>query len=97
MFLGIGVGVVTLISKIIWIPFYGIFLGFASLSIEATLGLPQLYRNNKFKSVEGLSFMMIFTWLGGDFFKTLYFISEVNNKTYLRSNQFNSSCVEQYN
>lgn len=76
---------VTFVSKIIWIPFYGMFLGFASLSIEATLGVPQLLRNNKTKSVDGLSFIMILTWLGGDFFKTLYFISEVKNKCILES------------
>ena len=71
-----GVGLVTFMSKIIWIPFYGTFLGFASTSIEATLGLPQLLSNYRTKSVEGLSFFMIFTWFAGDFLKTLYFIIE---------------------
>ena len=70
--------VTTLLSKIIWIPFYGTAMGFASMSIEATLGMPQLYSNYKTKSVEGLSLFMIFTWFVGDFFKTLYFIIEVS-------------------
>jgi hypothetical protein len=38
------------------------------------LGLPQLYQNQKSKSVEGLSILLIATWFFGDFFKTLYFI-----------------------
>lgn len=68
------VTVTTLLSSLLWIPFYGSFIGFASLSIEATLGMPQLLSNYRTKSVEGLSFFMIFTWFVGDFFKTLYFI-----------------------
>lgn len=46
------------------------------MSIESTLGLPQLYSNFKTKSVEGLSYTMIGTWFIGDFFKTLYYIME---------------------
>ena len=46
-----GVGAVTFMNKIIWIPFYGTLLGFASMSIEATLGLPQLMSNYRTKSV----------------------------------------------
>lgn len=80
------VGGITFLSKIVWIPFYGTVLGFASMSIEATLGLPQLLSNHKNKSVEGLSFFMIFTWFAGDFFKTLYFIIEVIVTVY-RNNQ----------
>lgn len=72
------VGAITFLSKIVWIPFYGTILGFASMSIEATLGLPQLISNHRNKSVQGLSFFMIFTWFAGDFLKTLYFIIEVS-------------------
>jgi uncharacterized protein with PQ loop repeat len=61
----------------LWIPFYGVILGCASLAIEATLGIPQLISNYNNKSVEGLSLFMIFTWFIGDFFKTLYFVIEV--------------------
>ncbi len=51
-------------------------IGYMSMSIEATLGLPQLISNYKNKSVDGLSFMMISTWFIGDFFKVLYYIME---------------------
>ena len=51
-------------------------IGYMSMSIEATLGLPQLFSNYKNKSVEGLSFMMIGTWFIGDFMKTIYYVIE---------------------
>ena len=66
----------TAIAVILCIPMYGDILGFCSLSIEATLGFPQMISNFKSKSTEGLSMFMIFTWFSGDFFKTLYFIIE---------------------
>lgn len=47
------------------------------MGIEATLGIPQMLSNHRNKSVEGLSFFMVFTWLIGDFAKTLYFVIEV--------------------
>ena len=55
--------------------FYGQLLGFLSLSIEATIGFPQLITNQVSRSVDGLSVFMIATWFFGDLFKTLYFIS----------------------
>ena len=72
----VAIAAITLLSFVIWIPFYGTILGLASMSIEATLGMPQFYSNYTTKSVEGLSLFMIFTWFVGDFFKTLYFIIE---------------------
>jgi uncharacterized protein with PQ loop repeat len=56
---------------------YGTVLGLAALTIEATLGIPQLIRNQRAKSVAGLSTFMICTWFLGDFLKTLYFVIEV--------------------
>lgn len=44
--------------------------------MQAMLGLPQLYKNHQTKSVAGLSFILVFTWFLGDFFKTLYYIIE---------------------
>lgn len=73
------VTVLTVIFKmLINLPIYGSALGFISLSIEATLGFPQLISNHKTKSVKGLSFFMIFSWFAGDLFKTIYFIIEVS-------------------
>ena len=60
-------------------------IGFLSLTIEATLGMPQLLSNYRTKSVAGLSFVMIFSWFVGDFFKTLYFIIEVKSDRILVS------------
>ena len=51
-------------------------LGFLALGLEACLGLPQLFRNCKRRSVEGLSVYMILGWLAGDSLKTWYFISK---------------------
>lgn len=56
---------------------YGEVIGFFSLSIEATLGFPQMISNYRTKSVEGLSYAMIGSWVIGDAFKTTYFILEV--------------------
>jgi uncharacterized protein with PQ loop repeat len=49
------------------------------MSIEATLGLPQMISNYQTKSIKGLSYFMIFTWFVGDLLKTIYFIAEVQN------------------
>eukprot|EP00826_Nyctotherus_ovalis_P011302 TRINITY_DN1294_c0_g3_i1.p1 TRINITY_DN1294_c0_g3~~TRINITY_DN1294_c0_g3_i1.p1 ORF type:complete len:101 (-),score=14.51 TRINITY_DN1294_c0_g3_i1:98-400(-) len=37
------------------------------------LGVPQVFKNLQAKSTEGLSTAMIFCWLGGDIFKSLYY------------------------
>jgi hypothetical protein len=98
-FLLIFVGLLSLItffSRLLWIPYYGVFLGCVSMAMEATLGIPQLINNYNNKSVEGLSFFMIFTWFSGDFLKTLYFIIEVILFIY-RANHFNLSCAVQSN
>lgn len=64
--------------------YFGQILGFVSMSIEvlldetkATLGFPQLYKNHTSKSVAGLSFILVLTWFLGDFFKTIYYILEM--------------------
>nr|CAH0111763.1 unnamed protein product [Daphnia galeata] len=50
-------------------------LGFTSLFIEAMLGVPQFYDNYVSKSTLGMSRAMVFLWLAGDSFKTLYFLT----------------------
>lgn len=52
-------------------------IGYCSLVTESMLGLPQVLKNYKNKSVKGMSLSMVLMWLGGDAFKTGYFI--VNN------------------
>jgi hypothetical protein len=67
------VGLVTLL--LLESPFYVELLGGLSLSIEATLGLPQVIRNHQKKSVAGVSNMLIVSWFVGDLWKTYYFVS----------------------
>lgn len=49
-------------------------LGFLSGLIEATLGLPQVFKNYTSKSIGNLSIGMITLWIIGDSIKTVYFI-----------------------
>lgn len=73
------VAITTAIFINLEVQIYGTVLGLLSLSIEATLGFPQLISNQKNKSVDGLSIFMVVTWFVGDFLKTIYFVVEVNN------------------
>lgn len=50
-------------------------IGYCSLVTESMLGLPQVLKNYKNKSVKGMSLSMVLMWLGGDTFKTGYFIA----------------------
>nr|XP_031528222.1 solute carrier family 66 member 2 isoform X2 [Vicugna pacos] len=49
-------------------------LGFLAVLTEAMLGLPQLYRNQRLRSTEGMSIKMVLMWTSGDTFKTAYFL-----------------------
>ncbi|XP_064017330.1 solute carrier family 66 member 2 isoform X2 [Pogoniulus pusillus] len=49
-------------------------LGFLAVFTEAMLGVPQLYRNYRNGSTEGMSVKMVLMWTSGDTFKTVYFI-----------------------
>jgi len=66
--------VLTLIFQLLNISVFGDVVGFVSMTIEATLGFPQMHSNWSTKSVKGLSYTMIGMWFLGDFSKTLYFI-----------------------
>jgi len=48
-------------------------VGFAAVFTEATLGIPQFYRNWKKRSTYGMSMTMVLMWTCGDIFKTSYF------------------------
>ncbi len=63
----LGVTVMTLIFQVFSFGYYGTLVGYTSMSIEATLGLPQLITNYTNKNVKGLSFIMIFSWFIGTF------------------------------
>lgn len=76
VFIAGGTFVVGLLTLLLleW-PLYVELLGVLALSIEATLGLPQVLRNHKKKSVAGVSNMLIVSWFLGDIWKTYYFVS----------------------
>jgi uncharacterized protein with PQ loop repeat len=85
--------VITLFLQLSSLEYLGEVIGFLSMSIEATLGFPQLISNWKTKSVKGLSYTMIGMWFLGDFVKTVYFVMEVS--IFLsRPNLLNLLCVE---
>lgn len=48
-------------------------VGYLSLGIESLLVLPQILRNARRQSTEGLSILLILTWAGGDIIKVIYF------------------------
>lgn len=50
-------------------------LGYCALVTESMLGVPQVIRNYRKRSVAGMSLSMVFMWLAGDTFKTGYFIT----------------------
>jgi uncharacterized protein with PQ loop repeat len=50
-------------------------LGYCALVTESMLGVPQVIRNYRKRSVAGMSLSMVFMWLAGDTFKTGYFIA----------------------
>nr|XP_020017775.1 PQ-loop repeat-containing protein 1 isoform X1 [Castor canadensis]XP_020017776.1 PQ-loop repeat-containing protein 1 isoform X1 [Castor canadensis]XP_020017777.1 PQ-loop repeat-containing protein 1 isoform X1 [Castor canadensis] len=47
---------------------------FTDYVTEAMLGVPQLYRNHRHRSTEGMSLKMVLMWTSGDTFKTAYFL-----------------------
>lgn len=53
---------------------WGNLLGSVSLFIEALLAVPQLYSNHVNRSTEGLSYILVSSWLFGDVYKSYYFI-----------------------
>jgi len=57
-------------------PVYVEAIGYASVLIEAGLGLPQLISNFKSKSTAGLSIGLIMSWFFGDSSKIFYYIQK---------------------
>jgi PQ loop repeat len=49
------------------------FLGGAGLTIEATLPLPQIFKNHQARSCKGFRLSVIANWLVGDMMKMSYF------------------------
>ncbi|RNF00017.1 hypothetical protein TraAM80_07844 [Trypanosoma rangeli] len=49
-------------------------IGYLALGIEALLVLPQILRNDRRKSTQGLTIALVLTWFVGDIIKVFYFI-----------------------
>jgi PQ loop repeat len=49
------------------------FLGYVGLAIEATLPLPQIFKNHQARSCKGFRLSVIANWLVGDTMKMSYF------------------------
>lgn len=56
-------------------PTYSAFIGYAGLSIEATLPLPQILANARSKSCKGFRFSVLASWLVGDAMKMAWFFT----------------------
>merc|ERR1711997_616836 len=70
--------VVKLVFDYHWYPQYrmGVVEGLKQTSIcmESCLALPQMIRNYRNRTTEGLSVVMVGGWVAGDFFKVCYFL-----------------------
>ncbi|KAK1761031.1 hypothetical protein QBC47DRAFT_368877 [Echria macrotheca] len=56
-------------------PTYSAFIGYAGLSIEATLPLPQIMANAKLRSCKGFRVSVLASWLAGDAMKMAWFFT----------------------
>lgn len=54
-------------------PSYIALLGYVGLAIEATLPLPQIYKNHSARSCKGFRLSVIVNWIAGDTMKMMYF------------------------
>jgi solute carrier family 66, member 2 len=54
-------------------PTYVALLGYVGLAIEATLPLPQIWKNHTARSCRGFRLSVIVNWLAGDTMKMMYF------------------------
>ncbi|XP_065828463.1 solute carrier family 66 member 2-like isoform X2 [Oscarella lobularis] len=76
MFLAIFTGTLAFVTFLfVNNSLYVEFLGFASLLMEASLGLPQFLKNFSNKSTQGMNISMPLCWTVGDLFKTGYFLA----------------------
>jgi len=77
VFLGYFAGSLAVIQILLpWLaysPAYVGLLGYTGLAIEATLPLPQIYKNHSARSCKGFRVSVIINWLMGDAMKMCYF------------------------
>ncbi|EAN76334.1 hypothetical protein, conserved [Trypanosoma brucei brucei TREU927] len=75
--MGLGMFMTTLLYYLIMIPAWKDapqVVGYTALIFEAMLLVPQILRNHRRKCTEGLSLILLVTWVVGDIIKLVYFI-----------------------
>ncbi|EQC41492.1 hypothetical protein SDRG_01459 [Saprolegnia diclina VS20] len=74
-------GALSLLTCLAYVLFVSLFpssdeytqlVGIVALGTEACLGLPQVHKNHKRRSTDGVSYTMVVGWAFGDVFKTMY-------------------------
>jgi uncharacterized protein with PQ loop repeat len=63
-----------LMYSMLWSDLFVESVGFLALTTEALLGTPQLVKNFRSKSTQGMNYNMVLLWTVGDLFKTGYFV-----------------------
>lgn len=66
-------GIQILLPFIAYNATYVAMLGYVGLAIEATLPLPQIWKNYSARSCRGFRLSVIINWLAGDTMKMMYF------------------------
>jgi len=54
---------------------YSVFIGYAGLSIEATLPIPQILSNYRSRSCKGFRLSVLASWIAGDIMKMFWFFN----------------------
>ena len=76
-YLAFTIGLITFLTILTYLfqsESYYTALGYVALVTESGMGMPQLLRNCHSRSTQGMSVSMVLMWLGGDLYKTSYFL-----------------------
>ncbi|KAL9644372.1 hypothetical protein ABK040_005830 [Willaertia magna] len=74
LFFNLFILIITLFFYPIFPNFYTELIGMTSLSVEAMLAVPQVIKNYRNGSTQGLSLILVLTFVFGDTIKTAYFM-----------------------
>jgi hypothetical protein len=79
IFLGLLVVFLAFLQLLLgYFSFYTALLGYFALGLESTLPIPQAIANQKRRSLSGFRWSVLAGWVGGDLFKTIYFIAQAS-------------------
>lgn len=71
---------------------YAEIIGYTALSLEGCLYLPQIHLNFKRRSTEGLTWVLLCTWVFGDVAKLLYFVFDDQPFPFIVCSCFQLTC-----